>query len=450
MEEILVVGTNHRHAPVGWREQIAFARDEIPAALRALHSFLPQVAIVSTCNRLEIYAAAVNASAARARIIQFLSASRGVRQADLETWLYTHVGEAAIRHLFTVATGLDSMLVGEAQILGQVGDALEIAQREQTLGAILSRFFQNALSTGKVARTETSIGRGALSLGYAAVELAREIFSAEPPRNVLVIGAGEMAESVARCLAANHIGPILVANRTFERACALAAKFDGRALHFGSIPDALTEVDIVIASSAAPHAVIHRDDVARALETRRGRPLFLIDIAVPRDIDPRVAQLEGARLYNIDALRGVCDANLARRQCEADRAQAIIGTDTQKFMAWLSERMSTPTIRALYQKAETLRQQEVTRAQRRLGDLSSEQLAEIDALTRSLVRKILHDPVVHLKQPRNGWMQGDYLEVTRSLFSLAVREDVSDGKPKEGIGSPHDSGDRAAEPHSGD
>ena len=428
MEEILVVGTNHRHAAVGWRERIAFARDEIPAALHALHAFLPEVAVLSTCNRLEVYAAAENARAARARIVQFLSESRGVRQADLETWLYAHAGEAAVKHLFTVATGLDSMLVGEAQILGQVGDALEIAQREQTLGAILSRLFQHALAVGKAARTETDIGRGALSLGYAAVELAREIFAAEPPHSVLVIGAGEIAESVARCLAANHIGPILVANRTFERAGALAAKFNGRALHFGSIPDALTDVDIVIASSAAPHAVIHRDEVARALETRRGRPLFLIDIAVPRDVDPRVAQLKGARLYNIDDLRGVCHANLARRQGEADRVQAIVETETQKFTAWLSERISAPTIDALYQRAETLRQQQVERAVRRLGNLSPEQLAEIDALTRSLVRKILHEPVLHLKQPANGWMQSDYLEVVRSLFGLEAQQDVSDGK----------------------
>jgi glutamyl-tRNA reductase len=418
MEEILVVGTNHRHAPIGWREQIAFARDELPSALHMLRSFLPEVAILSTCNRIEIYAAALDAGDAQARIIQFLSESIGVSETDLMPWLYVHTGEAAVRHLLTVATGLDSMLVGEAQILGQVGDALEMAQREQTLGAILSRLFQSAISTGKVARTETKIGRGALSLGYAAVELAREIFPAEPPHNVLVIGAGEMAESVARCLAVNRIGPILVANRTFERACALAEKFGGRALHYGSIPDALADVDIVIASSSAPHAVIHRDEVSRALETRRGRPLFLIDIAVPRDVDPRVAQLRDARLYNIDDLRGICDANLARRQSEADQVQAIVETETQKFMAWLSERVSTPTIRALYLRAEALRRQEVERAQRRLGDLSCEQRAEIDAFSRSLVRKILHEPVLHLKQPGNGWMRGDYLEIARSLFGL--------------------------------
>ncbi len=428
MEEILVVGTNHRHAPVGWRERIAFARAEMPAALRALHALLPEVAVLSTCNRLEVYAAAENADLARTHIVHFLSETRGVRPTDLETWLYAHTGETAVRHLFTVATGLDSMLVGEAQILGQVGDALEIAQREQTLGAILSRLFQHALSTGKAARTETDIGRGALSLGYAAVELARAIFRAEPPRSVLVIGAGEIAESVAHCLAANHIGSILVANRTFERACALAAKFNGRALHFGSIPDALTEVDIVIASSAAPHTVIHRDEVARALETRHGRPLCVIDIAVPRDVDPRVAQLPNVRLYNIDDLRSVCDANLARRQGEADQVQAIVDAETQKFMAWLTERVSAPTISALYRKAERLRQQEVARAARRLENLSPEQLAEIDALTRSLVRKILHEPVQHLKQPGNGWMQSEYLHMARALFGLTA-ERTEPGQP---------------------
>lgn len=420
MERIFLIGTNHRLAPVAWRERVALTRAQIPAALHALHTSLQEVAILSTCNRLEIYAVAENAVAARESIANFLAETRATSTAEIETYFYEHAEEAAVRHLFTVAAGLDSMLVGEAQILGQVGDALQIARKEETVGALLSRLFQAAIATGKAARTQTDIGRGALSLGYAAVELARAIFETEQPRHVLVIGAGEMAENVARCLAANGIGPILVANRTFERACALAKKFGGRAIHFGSVPDALTEVDIVIVSSAAPHLVIYYEDVTRAMSARGGRLLFLIDIAVPRDIDPRAAEVEGVRLYNIDDLRGVCDANLARRQREADKVRTIVDAETQKFMDWLAARTSTLTIRTLYEKAEALRQLELKRARRYLGTLSPEQLDAVDALTRSLVCKILHEPVLHLKQPDNGCTRTDYLDAARALFGLRL------------------------------
>lgn len=414
MGNIFLLGTNHHRAPVEWRERIALKSEKIITSLHTLHEHLDEVAILSTCNRLEIYAVAFNA---RRAIVDWLVNTHDITEAEIEKYFYEHTDEAAIRHLFTVAAGLDSMLVGEAQILGQVRDALQLAQQAGTVGPILTHLFQNALTTGKAARTQTDIARGALSLGYAAVEQARAIFRDEPPRKVLVIGAGEMAESVAGCLAANHIGPIIVANRTFERACTLAQKFDGRAIHFGSIPDALIEADIVIASSAAPHLVVHYEDVVRAMPLRQ-RPLFLIDIAVPRDIDPRVAELTNVRLDNIDDLRGVCDATLARRQSEADKVRAIIETETQRFMEWRAARNSTPTICALYHKAELVRQRELERAWQRLGELTPTQRAEIEWLTQSLVRKILHEPVVHLKQPSNGRRQNDYLEIARALFDL--------------------------------
>jgi glutamyl-tRNA reductase len=414
MEEILVVGTNHRHAPVEWRERIAMTKEDVVTSLHTLAEQLDEVAILSTCNRLEIYAVA---SHARQTIINWLIHRHGITESEIEKYFYEHADEAAVRHLFTVATGLDSMLVGEAQILGQVCDALQIAQQAKTIGALLSRLFQGALTAGKAARTQTQIGRGALSLGYAAVEQARALFGEVVPQNVLVIGAGEMAESVAGCLAANHIGPIIVANRTFERARTLAEKFGGRAIHFGSIPDALIEADIVIASSAAPHCVVHYEDVLRAMQIRQ-RPLFLIDIAVPRDIDPRVVEIANVRLDNIDDLRAVCDANLARRQSEADQVRAIIEAEVRRFLEWRAARNSAPVICALYHKAECLRQRELERAWQRLGDLTPTQRAEIELLTQSLVRKILHEPVVHLKQPDNGWHQSDYLEITRALFDL--------------------------------
>jgi glutamyl-tRNA reductase len=420
MEQIFLVGTSHHLAPVAWRERVAITRADIPTALHALSTHLPEAAILSTCNRLELYAVVENGATARETIANFLAETRAVSAAEMQTYFYEHAEEAAARHLFTVAAGLDSMLVGEAQILGQVNKARQMAQEAQTLGAVLSRLFQAAITTGKAARTRTAIGRGALSLGYAAVELARAIFGTGTPRYVLVIGAGEMAENAARCLAANGSGPILVANRTFERASALVRKFGGRAIHFGSIPDALSEVDIVIASSAAPHLVIHYEDVVRAMSARGKRPLFLIDIAVPRDIDPRAAEVEGVRLYNIDDLRGVCDTNLARRQREADKVRAIVEAETRKFMDWLAARSSTFAISALYQKAEALRQLELKRARRYLGALSPEQRDAIDALTRSLVSKILHEPVLHLKQPGNGWVRTDYLEIARALFGLTV------------------------------
>lgn len=422
MDTIVLFGTSHHLAPVEWRERLVLRGDACISALRRLRERLPEVAILSTCNRLEIYAVAAGAFAAQAVIGDFLTERHAVKRDELQERFYSHAGRAAVAHLFTVAAGLDSMLLGEAQILGQVGDALRIAQQAQTVGPVLTRLFQEAVATGREARSQTEIGRGALSLGYAAVELARSIFRDAPPQRVLVIGAGEMAEKVTQCLTANQIGSILVANRTFERAQDLAARFGGRAVHFGSIADALTEADIVIASSAAPHTVIHRDTVERAMRVRRGRELFLIDIAVPRDVDPHVAEIPGVHLYSIDDLRGVCDANLARRQSEADQVRAIVEAETERFVRWLAARASAPTVSALCEKAEATRQRELERTLRHLRELSPEQCQAVETFSRSLVRKLLQEPVQHLQQPEDGWGHEEYLAIARSLFGLELAD----------------------------
>ncbi len=423
MESILVVGTNHQHAPVEWRERMAWQGDQATGALRALYACGYPVVILSTCNRLEFYAAVADECGPQEQIQDFVSRHAGLSRDEIRAHFYHHRDAAAVRHLFAVAAGLDSMLIGEAEILGQVVDALELAQRERTANPVLTRLFQQAISTGKAARSRTRIGDGGVSLGHAAVELARTVFGDAVPGSVLVIGAGKMADSIVRHLAANDVRSILVANRTYARARELAGKFGGRALHFGSIPDAIAEADLVIASSAAPHVVIHYDEVHQAMSARRERPLVLVDIAVPRDIDPRVAHIEGVRLFDIDDLRSLCDGTLARRQREADKVRAIVISETADFMHWLAERASAPTIAAIYQRAEQLREQEVARTLRHIGGLTPEQSAAIDTLTRSLVRKLLHEPVKHLKQPRNGRSQREYVDLVRTLFALDAREE---------------------------
>ncbi len=426
MAEIVLVGTNHRVAPVEWRERMALAPSEIPDALVRLHADLCETAILSTCNRFEIYAVEDDEAKARRVIAAYLQ-ERGATPAEMIQYLYRHTGEAAVRHLISVAAGLDSMLVGEAQILGQVGDAHAIAHQAGTLGAILSRLLQEAVNAGKAARTQTEIGRGAVSLGHAAAELARTILDRDAAHEMLVIGAGQIAGQVARGLHANGIGPILVANRTFERARELAEQFGGSAIRFDRIDDALERVDIVIASSAAPHVVISREQVGEAMRCRNGRPLCLIDIAVPRDVDPDVAQVPGVKLFNIDDLRDVCDVNLAHRQAEADKVEAIVEAKTRQFVEWLAERGGASTISALYRKAETLRQHELARARRHLGDLTPEQNAAVDKLTRSLVNKLLHDPVLHLRRPGNGRDRAAYLAISSELFGLDADQSSSEG-----------------------
>ena len=359
--KIVLVGLNHKAAPVEVRERLAFTDAELPSALKALSEYVVEGAILSTCNRTEAYAVA-NLSSAGAEVLKrFLSEYHDVPVGQFEPYLYVYSGQDAIRHLFRVASGIDSMVLGEPQILGQVKDAFEQADANGSIGRILSALFRHAIAVGKKTRTETDISKNAASISYAAVELAKKIFGDLTRCTVLIVGAGEVGKLTARTLLDNSAGALLVANRTYSRALDLANRFNGKAVEFSSLREAIASSDIVISSTGGSQYIVTAEMVKYALQQRRNRPMFLIDIAVPRDIDPQVDKLENAFLYNIDDLQAVREANLREREKEARKAESIVDAETAKFLHWWSTLDVVPTIAALCDKLEDIRQAEMAK-----------------------------------------------------------------------------------------
>jgi glutamyl-tRNA reductase len=387
-----VVGVSHQTTPVELRVRITFGESELPDALKTLGHGV----ILSTCNRTEVYSTDDWHSIDQA-IGPFLSSRLNEGSDALAPHLYVLHGESAVRHLFAVASGLDSLVLGESQILGQVRHAIDIAQATGTAGPVLVRAFGEALRVGRRARTETFIGRHAVSVSYAAVQLARQIFGQLAGCRVLVVGAGEMGELTTRTLVSQGVGSLAVVNRSLAHAETLAARFGGRAMSFDNLVPALRESDIVISSTDAPGYVISRSAAAEAIAERSDRPLFLIDIAVPRDVDPDVRSLPNVHLYNIDDLRALCDYNRQARQGELQQVQSIINEETARFASWWRIRAAVPTIRALRDRAEQIRQAELTEALAGLRHLDENDRQIVDALTRAIVNKLLHQPTVHLK-----------------------------------------------------
>jgi len=410
-------------APVALRELLNFSEEELAAALPQLAERLGgEVAILSTCNRVEIYVCNAAVADIRRTVLAILCERQGVDRATLDTRLYSHHDTIAIRHLFSVAAGLDSILVGEPQILGQVRQAWRTAHACGTAGPGLSRLFQNALRVGKLARTQTRVGHYHISLGHAATALACDFFNGRglSPQKVLIIGAGKVAETVARSLTTNGLGPVLVANRNFDRAKTLASSLHGRAIQFSDIGEALRKSDVVISSSNAPHYVLHRPTLEEALQHRRGRPLCLIDIAVPRDIEPSAAGLPGIYLRNIDDLQHLRDDNLRRRQREADRAARLVADESARFVATWQSLPAVPVLRRLRQRAETIRQRDLERTFRRLPDLSAEQRSTIEAMSKSLINKVLHPTLVQLREPEGGPPCANYLECVSGFLGVRM------------------------------
>lgn len=423
---LAVVGVSHKVAPVALRERVVYGSEQTPAALATLRAALDEAVLLSTCNRTEVFACGADPAPA---VRDYLRQAHALQTAELEKYFYVHLGAAAVRHLFTVAAGLDSMVVGESQILGQVKAALQAAQSVGAAGPLLMRLFESALRVGKLVRSTTGIGREHLSVGQAAADLARTFFAQRyiQPKDVLVVGAGETASLVARGLAVNGIGPMIVANRTFTRAQTLAAELRGRAIRFDAVPRTLAEVDVVICASAAPHAVLDREQVAHALPYRDGRPLFIIDIAVPRDVEPAVGRLPGVQLFNIDQLQGICDRALRNRQRAADRALEIVAAETDAFQQWIEARAAVPAIRALREQAEGIRRAEVEKTLRRMGELSPEQRRAVEALSRAIIGKLLHQPTIHLRQPPAEQPCPQYIDCLSMSFGLPV---VSPRRPQ--------------------
>lgn len=423
--EIIQVGLSHRTAPIEIREQLALSEAAIPDALRTLcpdngcgPGYALEGAILSTCNRLEIYAVVECVERGQEDIRDYLKRVTGAPRLVFEPHLQTRADEAAATHLCAVACGLDSLVLGESQIQGQVVEAYQGALAHGAAGPVISALFRAALQAGKRARTETAINEHATSISHVAVELALQVFDELSTKTALLVGAGEMAELAAKNLVDNGVGRLLVVNRSEGRASGLAKQYGGEALGWDRLTQALWRSDIVISSTAAPHAILRRDSVAASMRMRRNRPLFIIDIAVPRDVEPDVGELTNVFLYDIDDLQQVLEANLEQRRREVPRVQSIVQEEVAGFLAWLRARDVVPTIVDLRQSIDGIREAELAWAMNKLEGLSDQERSVIMAFSRRLVNKILHEPTVRLKERANGREAYRYTEAVRDLFGI--------------------------------
>jgi glutamyl-tRNA reductase len=414
---IIVVGLNHETAPVAVREAVAFPRERLPEALARVRedAGLAEAMILSTCNRVEVYGRTAEASLEA--VAAFLARFHDRATGEIGPHLYRLEGEAAVRHAFRVAASLDSMVMGEPQILGQVKEAYASAEKAGSLGSVLTALRNRSLGAAKRARTETAIGRNAVSVSHVAVELARKIFGELRDRAVLLVGAGKMSEIAARQMVRDGARATVLGGRTFEKAEQLAAALGGRCGPFETLRSELAQADIVISGTGAPGVVIDRDDVAAAQAARRGRPLFVIDIAVPRDVAADAGKVPGVFLYDLDDVKKVAESNLRERKREAAAAERIIEEEVQAFLEWRRSLDVVPLLVDLRKRADAIRKTEIEKARRRLGPLTPEQEGAIDAVTAAIVNKLLHGPTVQLKEMA-GNSQPEHVGFIRKLFGL--------------------------------
>jgi len=426
---ITVVGLNHKTAPVEVREKLSFPAHTLKGALRRLKSYpvIEGCVILSTCNRTEIYAAALEMDEGINAIWDFMSRWSGVDISEIKNFTYCHTLYDMIRHTFRVASGLDSMLLGETQIIGQLRKAYMDAVEYEATNRVINTLFQLALTVGKRVRTETGIDRNAVSISYAAVELAKHYLGNLNKHQVLIIGAGKMSELTARHLVDSGIPGVIVSNRSFDRAVALAAQFNGKAVKFGELYKHMESADIVISCTAASHTVVKTDEMRRVVEKRKGKKIFMVDIAVPRDIETEVGKLKGVTLYDIDDLKTVVDHNLAQRRNAANRAESIIEEELEKFMKWHSTQFAIPTIISLKGWGEKIKRKELQRALNRLGEISAHDQKVVSSLANSIVNQMLHVPITQLKKYALTVEGHLYTEIMQNLFDL----DVPGQKPKD-------------------
>ena len=429
---LLAVGLSHRTAPVELRETVDFSRKGLESALAELASrgIGRELVVLSTCNRAEIYAVAETDETAD-HIGRFFSDYHDIPHSEVRDHLYVHRGPDVARHLFRVAAGLDSLVVGEPQILGQVKAAYAVASDGQFTAALTNRLFHSAFSVGKRVRSETGLGEGAVSVSYAAIALAKKIFGDLKGRAVLILGAGEMAKLTGIHLQSQHVRQITIASRTLQTAQTLAARLDGVAVPWDRVDAALGAADIVVTATGASDPVLTRERVDEPMRSRRNRPLFIIDIAVPRDVDPAVGSLDQVFLYNIDDLRTIVQENLARRGAELARAEAIVDEEVVKYTAWMQSREIVPTVVALRQRFEAIRRGELQRLEPKLSGLPPEARARIDEVTRLIVEKLLLTPTEQLKSVSDEAMIVAYADALNRLFSLAQDKDKGAAAPEE-------------------
>jgi glutamyl-tRNA reductase len=415
---LTLLGVNHKTAPVEMRERLAIPEARVPETLLAMtaNPEVKEAMLVSTCNRVEFLAHANGNGPAELRhfITQRFSVGPGAEH------FYEYRDEAAVRHIFRVASSLDSMVVGEPQILGQMKEAYALARSAGTLHGNLDALLTRSFAVAKRVRTETAIGSSAVSIASVAVELAKKIFGTLQGRTVYLVGAGKMSELAARHLIAHGAQSIFVANRTHERAVELASRFSGQAICFEELYDTADRADILITSTGAPHAIFRREHAERFVQRRRNRPMFFIDIAVPRDVDPEVGQLEGMFVYDIDDLQSVVASHVSDRRREAQRAEEIIDEEVRKFVARTHTLDVVPTIVSLQDQLETIRQAEIDKVRGRLGTLTPEQELAVEAMTRGIINKVLHAPITTLKSAARGKdaESTTLVEQVRRIFNL--------------------------------
>lgn len=434
MNQIVSIGTSHHVSPVEFRERLAFTEEQLTEALELLRESdqFQEAVIVSTCNRVEVYAVvnSMRTTDASRKLIEFLSRFHQLSVDSVKKWTYLHHNLETIQHLFRVTGSLDSMVVGESQILGQVKTAYDISREAGGAGTTLNRLFTKAFSVGKRIHSETTIATGAVSISYAAVELAKTIFDSLEGKTVAIVGAGEMSELTAEHLVANGVSNVIVANRTYARAEKLAERFDGTPLTYDSDLNFLVDADIVISSTNAPDYLIKRKPLIDIMRKRNHQYMFLIDIAVPRDIDPDVSRIENAFLYNIDNLEAVVSSNLKDRKQEATRAEEIVMEEAKHFYDQLQVFEVNPTIKALHQHFTEIADTELQACMERtnLSDkLSTKEEKAVTAMTQAIVKKLLHEPVRNLRSAvnDNDSDHGQYVQALRQLFVLDIADESS-------------------------
>ncbi len=396
---VMVIGLNHKTAAVEVREKLAFDGPKLEEGLGKILE-LPSVneaVILSTCNRVEMYANVKDKEKASREIKDFIAEFHGIQRENLEDALYIHNGSVAIQHVFRVASSLDSMVVGEPQILGQVKDSFEFALSKKATGVVLNKLMKKAISVAKRVRTETKIAENAVSISYAAVELARKIFTDLFDSSFMLLGAGDMAELAARHLMNNGVKEVIVANRTYERGVELAKEFSGRPIKFEDFPSELLHTDIVICSTGAPEYVLWKERMQKVMKERRNKSVFIIDISVPRNIDPGINDIDNVYLYDVDDLQGVVDANVHERQKEADKAGLIIEDEIETFQKWRKSLDSVPAIMALRGRADEIKGLELQKLFNKLGDLDEKDRKAIEYMATAIVNKLIHPPTAALK-----------------------------------------------------
>jgi glutamyl-tRNA reductase len=420
--KVFIVGLNHKVADVDVREKLAFSGEKLEKGLLLLRE-LPEVQeaiILSTCNRVELYANVTDAEKASDSVKTFLSQFHDISRSSLERSLYIYDDVMAVKHIFRVASSLDSMVVGEPQILGQLKDAYELALSKKTTGILLNKLIKKAISVAKRVRTETRIAENAVSISFAAVELAKKIFTDLSKKVCMLLGAGEMAELAARHLINNGIKDVLVANRTYERACDLAKDFEGRPVKFDDFINEMVRTDIVICSTGAPTYVLTKSQMQRVMKERKQKQVFLIDISVPRNIDPEINDLANVYLYNIDDLQGVVDANMFERQKEAEKAERIVDEEIETFLKWQDSLDSVPTIKALRDRADEIKREELEKLLHRLPAIGDKEKEAIEYMATALTNKLIHPPTAALKE--GGDDKAGLVAMIRRLYGINGEE----------------------------